>query len=409
MKKRAWCLCCVAAIVLLNLGIGTSEAQRGGAKPPSRAEIRRMIRELDSLAPDVRKARIREIYEKYGKPMLARAHKTRYQSGRIDGNTKVFDFKQVPERTLKIYVRFPDDWKETDRRPAIVFWHGGGFTQGGANQFYAQAEYFNARGMVAAQPEYRIRDVDGTLPHRGIEDAISAMRWFRKRAEEFGVDADRIAVGGGSAGGCIASVLGTADAETLAKLGCIGPEDDPSIPFRPCAMLLYNPFVDFFEPLNDRHMEEECLMLGEDPIELTPLYHEISAIERLTKDSPPNIIMFGTRDAFYPQSIRWIVKCRELGVKCHDYVYKGEVHSWFNNSPHIEYTTENVDKFLVEIGLLSEEPKVELPHKEINPNRLGIQQQKYAKKTDWDEQERFQRYVKEHNIKVIPYKHYESK
>ena len=77
--------------------------------------------------------------------------------------------------------------------------------------------------------------------------------------------------------------------------------------------------------------------------------------------------MFGTKDAFYPQQIRWIVKCRQLGVTCNDYVYKGEVHSWYNNSPHLEYTTQNVDKFLVEIGLLQETPKVEFPPQTDSP------------------------------------------
>jgi acetyl esterase len=408
MKKRTFSLCVIALMVTLVLAAGMCEAQQRTGIRPTTAEIRQMIKDLDDLSPEARKARIQELYETYGKPMLARAHKTKYQPGRVDGSTKVFEFKEVPGRKLKIYVQYPDGWKANDRRPAIVFWHGGGFTQGGANQFYAQAKYFNARGLVVAQPEYRIRDIDGTLPNKGLEDAISAMRWFRKRSAEFGVDSDRIVAGGGSAGGCVASVLGTADAKALAELGCIGPEDDPSVSFRPYAMLLYNPFVDFFEPLNDRHVAEECLLLGVDPADVTPALHELSAIEHLTKDSPPSIILFGTKDAFYPQSIRWIVKCRELGVKCHDYVYKGEVHSWFNNSPHIEYTTANVDKFLVEIGILGEEPKVELPHKEVQANRAHIQSQKYSKKTDWDEQERFQNYVKENNITIIPFEHYKQ-
>jgi len=150
-------------------------------------------------------------------------------------------------------------------------------------------------------------------------------------------------------------------------------------------------------------------MNGRDPADMEELYHLGSPIEHVNEDTPPNIILFGTRDAFYPQQIRWIVKCRKLGLTIHDYVYKGEVHSWYNNSPHLEYTTENVDKFLVDIGLLKEEPKAELPHKVINPNRAKIQEDKYARKTDWDEQERFQRYIKQHNIKLIPYKHYENK
>jgi hypothetical protein len=118
--------------------------------------------------------------------------------------------------------------------------------------------------------------------------------------------------------------------------------------------------------------------------------------------------MFGTKDAFYPQQIRWIVKCRRLGVTVTDYVYKGEVHSWFGNSPHLEYTTKNVDEFLVSVGLLDTEPKVELPHRRINPNRARIQEDKYSGKRDWDETPKYRDYIEKHNIKLIPYKHYEQ-
>ena len=90
-------------------------------------------------------------------------------------------------------------------------------------------------------------------------------------------------------------------------------------------------------------------------------------------------------------------------------MYKGEVHSWYNNSPHLEYTTANVDRFLVEVGLLDEEPKVDLPHGEIGDNRVPIQQAKYDKKTDWEEQERFRNYMKEHDITLIPFEHYKEK
>lgn len=49
-----------------------------------------------------------------------------------------------------------------------MFWHGGGFTQGNAGQFFHQAQYFTKRGMVVARPEYRIRDLDGSLPRKRI-------------------------------------------------------------------------------------------------------------------------------------------------------------------------------------------------------------------------------------------------
>jgi len=375
--------------------------------PPSRQEVRRWV---NNLPAEGRKEAIRAFYEQYGAKMAeGLARQRHYQlPAEVDDDTHGFLFKRTPQRELNVFVDYPGDWKRTDRRPAIVFWHGGGFTQGNAGQFFAQANYFAARGAVCFRPEYRIRDLDGTMPHAAIEDGISAMRWIKKNADRFGIDPERIAAGGGSAGGCMAAVMGTVDAEKMAAAGFVGRDDDRAISPRPAAMILYNPFVDFFEPLNIRHLEEEALMSGEDPEDYRELYHAISAIENLNEDSPPSIILFGTRDAFYPQQIRWIVKCRELGLTVRDYVYKNEVHSWYNNSPHLEYTTENVDKFLVEIGLLEAEPKVEPPHKPISPGRAGIQKEKYDRKTDWDEQQRFRRYAEEHQINVIPFKHDEE-
>ncbi len=401
-------VCGVAIVLVISWWLGAYAQERPSNRPPSRAQIRKILKDLDGLSPEDRKARIQELYEKYGKPMRERLTKAIYQPGTTDENTQVYDFKTVPKRNLKIYIDFPPGWKQTDRRPAIVFWHGGGFTQGNAGQFYHQAKYFNKRGLVVARPEYRIRDLDGSMPHRAMEDGISAIRWFKSHANEFGIDPEQIVVGGGSAGGHLAAAIGTVDADTLASMGFVGEEDDQSISIRPLAMLLYNPFVDFFEPLNARHVGEESLMNGVDPLDMEPIYHLISPIEHVNKNTPPSIIMFGTRDAFYPQQIRWITACRELGLTIHDYVYKGEVHSWYNNSPHVEYTTENVDKFLVEIGFLSSDSDVELPHKHINPRRAEIQQSKYDKKTDWDEQEQFRNYIRDHNIRLIPYKHYEN-
>jgi|AP95_1055475.scaffolds.fasta_scaffold241735_2 hypothetical protein len=51
---------------------------------------------------------------------------------------------------------------------------------------------------------------------------------------------------------------------------------------------------------------------------------------------------------------------------------------------------------------------IELPHKQLNSRRAEIQQSKYEQKTDWDERERFLNYIREYNIQLIPYQHYEK-
>lgn len=388
----------IAAFAAVDLPFG---------KQPKRSEIRAWINQVPS---EQRSEAIQAFYEKYGKPYLERTRNQKeYKAPGIqDEDTREFVFKETPLRDLKLFVDYPADWKPSDRRPAIIFWHGGGFTQGNAGQFYHQANYFTQRGAVCFRPEYRIRDIDFTLPVYAVEDGISALRWIKGRAGEFGIDPDQVAVGGGSAGGCMASAVATVDAAKLASLGFVGPDDNPSIDTSVKAMILYNPFVDFFEPTHPRQVEEECLFLGKDPEDFREALHAISGIENLSKSSPPSIILFGTRDAFYVSDLRWIARCRELGLNCVDYVYKGEVHSWYNNSPHLEYTTANVNEFLIDIGFLGRAPAAPLPGKEISSGRSGIQGAKYSGKKDWDEIEKYRKFREDNRIELIPFKHYEQ-
>ncbi len=393
--------------ILAGTILSWSEVELPFNNRPKPAEIRIWINQLPEKD---REEGIALFYEQYGKPYLDRTRKQKdYKAPGIqDDDTRSFVFKKTHTRELKVFVDYPGNWKATDNRPAIIFWHGGGFTQGNAGQFFHQANYFTQRGAVCFRPEYRIRDTDSTLPVSSVEDGISAVRWIKERANAFGIDPNQVVVGGGSAGGCMAAAVATIDAKKFASLGFIGAEENPSTDISVKAMLLYNPFVDFFEPTHPRQIEEECLFLGKDPEDYREALHAISAVENLTKESPPSIILFGTRDAFYVSDLRWIVRARELGLKCVDYVYKGEVHSWFNNSPHLEYTTHNVNEFLIDIGFLDREPVVDMPHKEISTGRSTIQDSKYAGKKDWEEIPEYQTFREEHDIKLIPFKHYEQ-
>ena len=67
-------------------------------------------------------------------------------------------YKTVGDRGLRVFVLNPPDWKATDRRPAVVWFHGGGWEigKGGPTAFNAQGEYFITRGVVSIQVEYQI-------------------------------------------------------------------------------------------------------------------------------------------------------------------------------------------------------------------------------------------------------------
>src|SRR4029077_12672357 len=62
--------------------------------------------------------------------------------------TKSFVYKVTPQTPLELIVHYPPGWKETDKRPAIVFFFGGGWTNGSVKAFEDQAKYLAGRGMV---------------------------------------------------------------------------------------------------------------------------------------------------------------------------------------------------------------------------------------------------------------------
>ena len=132
----------------------------------------------------------------------------------------VFRLSDVPflgaERKEKLDLYFPNGPKRLDR-PAVVFIHGGGFTGGD------KAEYRSAsvsadlcrEGYVVVSCNYVLgsKSKPGVWP-QNIADCRNAVRWVRAHAKELGVNPDKIAVAGGSAGGYLALMVGLSDDKT---------------------------------------------------------------------------------------------------------------------------------------------------------------------------------------------------
>ena len=90
--------------------------------------------------------------------------------------------------------------------PLVVFIHGGGFTGGSHDKVNAKAvqQYLDA-GIHHASIEYRfLKHADFPAAH---EDCIRALQFIRSKAKEWGIDKNRIAGYGGSAGGTACCLL----------------------------------------------------------------------------------------------------------------------------------------------------------------------------------------------------------
>src|SRR5262249_27029648 len=99
-------------------------------------------------------------------------------------------YKSTEQGKLSMLIHRPEGWKASDKRPAIVFFFGGGWTNGSPKQFESQAVYLAGRGMVAARADYRIKSRHKVKPDACVEDAKSAVRWLRAHAAEYGIDPD---------------------------------------------------------------------------------------------------------------------------------------------------------------------------------------------------------------------------
>ena len=92
-----------------------------------------------------------------------------------------------------------------NRRPALVYLHGGGWVMGDkCNQGLPLCNHLAKLGWVCANTNYRLSP-GATWPDHLI-DAKAAVAWLRERADEWNIDPDFIAISGGSAGGHIAAM-----------------------------------------------------------------------------------------------------------------------------------------------------------------------------------------------------------
>jgi acetyl esterase/lipase len=255
-----------------------------------------------------------------------------------DPTAKTFAYKTIPGGKLEMVVHFPPGWKATDKRPAIVFFFGGGWLGGTIRQFESQAEHLARRGMVAARADYRVKSRQGVTPDQCVEDAKSAVRWLRSHAATLGIDPDRIVASGGSAGGHIAAC-------TALTAGLEAEAEDRSVSSKPNALVLFNPVLRFdgVSLLMSRIGNDEALGKA-----LSPTLH-------VTKDTPPTLLFFGTADRFKPQGDEFLRRAKEVGFRAELFTAEDQPHGFFNSPPWLQRTTARMDEFLTSLGYLKPE------------------------------------------------------
>ena len=259
-------------------------------------------------------------------------------------------YKAIGERKLQLAVHYPSDWNPADKRPAIVFFSGGGFNPkdkatgqpnptaveraqegrlpantGPGQGFAEEAENFALRGLVGIRVEYRKRKTDGVLPDKAVEDAKSAMRWVRANAAQLGL----IRTGSYRAAVPPAVIWQRASRRWRISMRpattCESPRaerDDAPLPPPgfPRRRHRTTPFLDALD--GDRELGER----------LSPARH-------WRTDLPPTLVLIGTKDPMFESVNRFVARWKDAGGDLALYIGEGGNHGFSTTGPWRECST----------------------------------------------------------------------
>ncbi len=173
-------------------------------------------------------------------------------------------------------------------RPAMIVFPGGGYSLTYEGEGEPIALSFLAQGFCAFVLNYSV--YPARFPQALLE-GLTAIRFVREHAEEFGIDPDRIFVCGFSAGGHLAASVGT-----LWNHPCIdGMLEGERTLYRPNGLVLSYPVI------NPLHRGSYLNLFSQNEEELTPEVIELLSLEnRVSADTPPTFLWHNSDDAGVP-------------------------------------------------------------------------------------------------------------
>jgi pectinesterase len=250
-------------------------------------------------------------------------------------------YKRLARRDLHADVFYPS--VENQNGQAIVLVHGGGWRSGNKSHFYPLAHLLAQRGYVVMTPEYRL-SVEAPYP-AGMIDINDAISWLRERAEDFSINPDKIAIGGGSSGGQMAALAGHA-----AQSGKY--HSQPAQNSTVNAVIDLDGVLDFTTELalqfenKKQHNSAAALWLGGTYEELPQIWAEASATHSLHRQSPPTLIISSGQPRFTAGHAEITAYLKKHHI-IHQYIELDKtIHTFWLFEPYLSKTAQWIDTFL---------------------------------------------------------------
>lgn len=225
----------------------------------------------------------------------------------------------------EMYLFLPE--KEKNTGAAVVICPGGGYMiEAMDHEGYEMAKWLAERGVAGIVLKYRLPYGHHEIPSG---DARQAMRLVRMNAKEWGINPEKIGIAGSSAGGHLASTVGTRIDKGIQNSSC--PIDKYSC--RPDFMLLLYPVITFSEEFG--HMGSRKNLIGEGND--WKLVKEYSNELHVTSETPPTFLILADDDSGVPprNSVEFYLALKENKVPAEMHIFSQGGHGFGMNKKNL--------------------------------------------------------------------------
>ena len=231
---------------------------------------------------------------------------------------------EIPGPAGPLPARVYDPAGKRAPRPALAYFHGGGWVQGDLETHHGLCARLAQRaGIVVVAIDYRLAP-EHKFP-AAVEDCLAAYRWLRAQGRELGVDQARVGVGGDSAGGNLSAVV-----SQLAKA--------EGLPVPTCQVLIY-PATDFaLDTPSHRELEEGHIIPRDRVLWYMQQYlrgeadrADLRASPLRTaelKGQPPALVITAGFDPLRDEGHAYAERLRAAGVDVVYREYSGQIHAF---------------------------------------------------------------------------------
>lgn len=240
-------------------------------------------------------------------------------------------YKEVSGYKLDMHLFLPNYREFEGKRPIIIKFHGGSWSEGKPDWFFSTAESYAKQGWVVAVVEYRIKGRHNTYPFESVKDAKSAMRWIRENSKKYNLDSNKIIATGDSAGGHLSLALALVDNWNESS-------DNIQISALPNAVIVNSGVFDL--------TTKESKWITE-KFENKEIVKDISPNHLLKKTSVKILLIHGEKDMNcpYETAVHFYKEMKALGNDIQLHTVKGGDH-WIWFGKHSEEVSKTTNEFI---------------------------------------------------------------